>query len=68
MRRRCRSCLQPWVCLESVPHPGAEGKQAGKLVVEGPVNGQDGVDWRLGRLTDVSGLQVRKQPGPFRLE
>src|SRR5260370_42367071 len=53
---------QPWVCFESVPHPGAEGKQAGNLVVEGAVNGQDGVDRRLGRLTDAPGLQVRTQP------
>ena len=42
---------QPWVCFESVPHPGAQGKQAGNLLVEGAVNSQDGVDRRLGRDT-----------------
>jgi hypothetical protein len=42
-------------------HPRAAGADLvpGNLVVEGAVSGQDGVDRRLGRLTDVPGLQVR---------
>jgi hypothetical protein len=63
MRRWCRPCPQPRVCLEGVPYPGAEGVQAGDLVVEGAVDGKDGVGRRVGGLTDVPGLRVRKQPG-----